>query len=33
MVTHLLPLAEAQRGFAIVVEARDSLKVVLDLAS
>jgi L-iditol 2-dehydrogenase len=32
MITHVVPLAEVQRGFDIVTEARDSLKVVLDLA-
>ena len=32
MITHFVPLSEVQRGFDIVTEARDSLKVVLDLA-
>ncbi|MFH9005869.1 alcohol dehydrogenase catalytic domain-containing protein [Streptomyces afghaniensis] len=32
MITHNVPFAEVQRAFATVTEARDSLKVVLDLA-
>ena len=32
LVTHRVPLAEVQRAFDVVTEARDSLKVVLDLA-
>lgn len=32
VISHTVPLAEAQRAFGIVAEAGDSLKVVLDLA-
>lgn len=30
MVTHRLPLAEAQKGFSLVVEAKESLKVIIE---
>jgi len=30
LVTHRLPLQETQRGFALMLEARDSLKVIID---
>lgn len=30
MITHRFPLAEAQKGFALVAEARDSMKVIIE---
>jgi len=29
LITHILPLAEAGKGFRLVAEAKDSIKVVL----
>jgi threonine dehydrogenase-like Zn-dependent dehydrogenase len=29
LITHKLPLAEIQKGFAIAAEAKDSLKVII----
>jgi L-iditol 2-dehydrogenase len=30
MITHRLPLAEAGRGFQLVAEATDSIKVIIE---
>jgi threonine dehydrogenase-like Zn-dependent dehydrogenase len=30
MITHRLPLGEAGRGFQLVIEANDSIKVIIE---